>query len=263
MSLINEALRKARKEAAERDAEQRGVTYRPPRAHLPAERSLVPALVGVAFGALIAAAAFFFFMPRPSSETATEAGSTPLASEAATAASDPEGADVADTQEAPKTSEPSPTELVPAEPVPSKADPAEPDPADPVPTEPAQTVPAQTETAQTGPDESPALSEPTPKAAEAPEPEPLPGARIAEARRVQPPEQVGQVGEQTYVLEAEIGGVSLRLDFIVWAPANPFAQINGRQVAVGQTVDGFLVRSITRDEVTLEGDDGPIRLRVR
>jgi hypothetical protein len=84
-----------------------------------------------------------------------------------------------------------------------------------------------------------------------------------ESKRIRPPEQVGKIDDEVYVLEAEKDGVSLRLDFIVWAPPNPFAQINGRQVSIGQTVDGFLVRAIEREAVTLEGDDGPFRLRVR
>ena len=54
----------------------------------------------------------------------------------------------------------------------------------------------------------------------------------------------------------------LLLDFIVWSDA-PFAQINGRQVGVGQQVDGFLVTAITRDSVLLESPSRRLVLKVR
>ncbi len=79
---------------------------------------------------------------------------------------------------------------------------------------------------------------------------------------IQPPAKLGQVSADTFVLEADVEGKHLLLDFIVWSSA-PFAQINGRQVAVGQQVDGFLVTAIERDQVFLESPTRHIVLKVR
>ena len=243
MSLINEALRKARKDAAEQDAEVRGVTYRPPRAHLPTERSWLPALAGVALGAVIAAAAFLFLMPRGASEP----HATPASSESPVEASEPatELAPVPERDLEPAAApEPLPAPESDLEPAPrTQAEPKrEPDPP-----------PTKVQAAEPALPQKPSLAEPQ-TADQQTESTP---------RRVEPPTRVGQVDEAVYVLEAEVDGISLRLDFIVWAPPNPFAQINGRQVSVGQTVDGLIVRAIERDAVTLEGEDGPFKLRVR
>ena len=84
----------------------------------------------------------------------------------------------------------------------------------------------------------------------------------APPKLITPPAQQGQVAADTFVLEAEADGVRLRLDFIVWSDA-PFAQINGRQVGVGQQVDGFLVVAISRESVQLESPTRRLTLRVR
>lgn len=241
MSLINEALRKARKEAAEKDAAARGTTYRPPRSHLPRRSSWLPALVGgVVLGSLVAAGAFFVLS---SSET-RDAAPRAEPSQKPTVAS---GSELSAETQLPNRS---PNPPVGSEPPSPSATTARPNPT--VTSEPAKaTVPA----------EPPPPNQPPNPTVISSEPPNAPAA--AETRRVQSPERTGEAGDRVYVLEAEIDGVPLRLDFIVWAPSSPFAQINGVQVSVGQLVDGFLVRSITREEVTLEGDAGAFRLRVR
>lgn len=84
----------------------------------------------------------------------------------------------------------------------------------------------------------------------------------AAPKMIAPPPQSGQVADDTYVLEASVDGKELRLDFIVWSE-QPFAQINGRQVGIGQQVEGFLVTAITRDRVTLETPTRRLMLKVR
>ncbi|MDA8017583.1 MAG: hypothetical protein MPN21_09055 [Thermoanaerobaculia bacterium] len=276
MSLINEALRKARKEAAERDAQDRGVTYRPPRAHLPAERSWLPALAGVVLGALLAAGAFFFTMRGDASRvTGTPAAAAPGIETSSAPQPLPETAAAPETRPAAApTPEPRPDDV--REPAPAddrvpRATEARPESeqesrslqesiASASTTSPTSASPQPPPaTPEERPPQLPARTPPSQPEGAASEPAPA----TAQARRVQPPTQVGQVEEAIYVLEAEVDGIALRLDFIVWSPTRPFAQINGRQVSVGQTVDGFLVRAILREEVTLEGEDGTFRLRVR
>ena len=81
---------------------------------------------------------------------------------------------------------------------------------------------------------------------------------------IEPPEQVGRQGESNvFVLEAKLGDLDLVLDFIVWSEAAPFAQINGQQVEVGQVVEGLMVESIEREQVSLRGLDGSVILRIR
>lgn len=263
MSLINDALRKARKEAAERDADERGVTYRPPRAHLPTERSWLPALAGVVLGAVLAAAAFWLLIPRSSTDEASTPPPTETRSEAAVSPPEPPPAEPATTSEpaaVPPASAPRPSEPPPSEPPPSKPPGAgevteEETPEVPI----VETIEPAEDATPGEPTEEPP-EEPTEEPAEGPTAAPTPGTE--DVQRVKAPEQVGQVDEATYVLEATVDGVALRLDFIVWG-ASPFAQINGRQVSVGQSVEGFLVRDITREEVTLEGAGGPFTLRIR
>lgn len=263
MSLINEALRKARKEAAERDAEERGVSYRPPRAHLPAERSWLPALAGVALGAVLAAAAFFFLMPRGATDEASEPAQAPTVAEAAV----PPKPTAPPMPAAPAATTPDPDPTVPTEPEPVAETPPEPAPAATAATAAASEPPAvatdtEPETRETPPVESVEPAEDALPKTQTEEPSPAPATRDDEVQRVRAPDQVGQVDEAEYVLEATVDGVALRLDFIVWG-ANPFAQINGRQVSVGQSVEGFLVRDIAREKVILEGESGPFTLHIR
>jgi hypothetical protein len=82
-------------------------------------------------------------------------------------------------------------------------------------------------------------------------------------RMIQVPAQKGQIEPGTFVLEATVDGVRLELDFIVWSKEKPFAQINGRQVEVGQQVEGYLVIAIERHQVTLQSPSRTLNLRVR
>lgn len=88
-------------------------------------------------------------------------------------------------------------------------------------------------------------------------PSPSPSPKL-----ITPPERTGQVAEDTFVLEAQIDDQRFQLDFIVWSDS-PFAQINGRQVGVGQQVDGFVVTAIERDQVQLETPTRRIVIRIR
>jgi hypothetical protein len=66
-----------------------------------------------------------------------------------------------------------------------------------------------------------------------------------------------------FVLEADLGYARLSLGYVIDRPDDPFAEVNGREVHVGSTVDGFVVESITRLEVRLRDARGAVVLRVR
>jgi len=70
-------------------------------------------------------------------------------------------------------------------------------------------------------------------------------------------------GARRYVGEARLGGTRLRLDFIVYRRRAPFAEINGLDVHVGESVEGYTVVAIAPEEVTLEGPAGRVVLAVR
>lgn len=263
MSLIHDALRKARKEAAERDAEERGSTYVPPRAHRPeSSPSWIPGLVvGLVVG--IGVAFLLFLALRAPVAGPTDEPAAAASEERATEpVVEPESLDVAPAP-APPPIQPDDVESVDPETSPRGAESPPVSPADDG---------TEGESEEEAEDETPVEREANDAADADVNPAPdLPDARPTELepdapRLVEPPETVGPVGapeDRTFVLEAEVDGVRLELDFIVWSTREPFAQVNRRQVTVGQTVDGFVVRRIERERVVLEGEGGLVTIRVR
>ena len=81
-----------------------------------------------------------------------------------------------------------------------------------------------------------------------------PGSTVSAAKPGDPREFVGV---------ATIGDVTLTLGYLVYRPTNPFVQINGIDVRVGSIIEGFVVDEITRDQVILHNDEGPVVIRVR
>jgi hypothetical protein len=73
----------------------------------------------------------------------------------------------------------------------------------------------------------------------------------------------GQDQERVFIVEADLGYAFLSLDFIVFRSEDPFAEINGTEVHEGSWLDGFTVEEIERDRVLLRDARGPLVLRVR
>ena len=69
-------------------------------------------------------------------------------------------------------------------------------------------------------------------------------------------------GNRVFVMEGNIGGVTLSLGYIVARTTNPFAEINGTDVWIGSEIEGFVVEAIEADRVVLRDDNGPLILRV-
>jgi hypothetical protein len=68
--------------------------------------------------------------------------------------------------------------------------------------------------------------------------------------------------ESSFVIDANLGYAKLHLDYIVYRPGSPFARINGAEVMVGSVLDGFTVEEITDDLVKLRDKHGVVILRV-
>ncbi len=257
MSLINEALRKARADAAEREGRRYGV----PRALvLPPKRSqrgvrtalLAAAVVAAAVGG--AAIAWWALGSRH----------TPVRAEAG---------GVAGTGQAPHVA-PSPT---PGGQVPARA-------AAPTATAAATPAPAAATPLVGGSEGAPASS-PVPTAAPpqgflqpvrgvsapAAQSPPVPAAETAEhapdsslpTEVREAPRSGGAERERSFVIDADLGHVKLHLDYVVYRPGSPFASINGGQVVIGSVIEGLTVEEIGPDFVRLRDHHGALVLRVR
>lgn len=315
MSLIHEALQKARDEAAEQDARQRSKRSAGGRAAAKSSRLGVGLLLGVALGALVAVATVRLLW-RPAGESSTPTAehrgqvaessvtameavanpSTSTAERAATPGPQIPGIQTPDIPE-PKTQDSRIQR-------PETQDPGVQDPGildstrqglrDRPPADRTATdgsVLGSPSTAS-GTEPSPAQEGTRRQTVDKPASAPAPGPTRIEPRPaggqddmqpstttddppseasdptlprlIQPPESVGRQGKtNVFVLEADLGDTRVVLDFIVWSASSPFAQINGKQVEVGQLVSGLLVEKIERDRVTLRSVDGRIVLRVR
>ncbi len=76
------------------------------------------------------------------------------------------------------------------------------------------------------------------------------------------PQPQTTLAEGKFVGEAQIGEVTLTLDYLVYRKENPFAQINGRDVRVGAVIEDYVVETITENSVVLSQGDTKIVLRV-
>ena len=213
MSLINEALRKARQAASEHDSKQAEGPFQPARAY-PSRRSgrrsglLAMALIAVAAGVVGASAVWWYVGGRETASTETtvvEAPSIDAAAPPATPAGIPTPVD----DRATATSH----EVPPQQ----------------------ESVPAEVE--QTVIESAPAV------------------AAAEEA-------VIDSDGNRVFVMEAEIGGVTLSLGYIVARSSNPFAEINGTEVWIDSEIEGFVVEAIEADRVILRDDKGLLILRV-
>jgi hypothetical protein len=69
-------------------------------------------------------------------------------------------------------------------------------------------------------------------------------------------------GTRVFVMDAELGYASLSLGYIVFRSVRPFAEINGVDIYEGSEIEGFKVEKIEVDRVVLRDSRGPLELRV-
>lgn len=243
MSLINDALRRARQESPEVDPNdpQHFGYLSPPR------RRISWLGLGLALGAVMALAAVFVGVGTTMWWLSSDEDQPALAE---TPPESPTGFKPAETTVVLETpvSEEVPS-LVPVPPPPEARI------STPVPTpeEPLAT----------------AVSPELERNADTPEPEPTEpsGGRPDETSEQTPgPAHTSESvsgGERSFVAEADVGYARLILDFIVYRSTNPFAEINGIEVHEGSLIEGFVVESIEQTRVVLRDDRGPLILRTK
>jgi hypothetical protein len=224
MSLINDALKNARKKADQpRQSPVDGLALRPPEPAQPTSRNawLIPGAIGLAF-ALVAIAAAGFYLSRNSSNTGPSPEKLTVNARELAPATPSAAAANGSTVQAEPGSAPAPI-----------SPPAKEPPATAVtrtvvgvaPAAPAPAMPAATVAPSPAPN---AITQPAPAAISAPAPQPEP----------------------------------LRLQAIVYHPTRPSALISGKTVFVGERVQGMKVTGITKDSATVADNRNVLVLKL-
>lgn len=243
MSLIDEALRRARQEAARQDAARRDERYRhvpvlPPTAARKRSPSVSPVLIGAIVAACVVAGIVIGMMlGRDRGEEEKAAAITPAAPlETAPLVETPRPAIVVE-----ETPQPAPTPEAPT-PTPVPTPTPERRPEEP----PRQEVPI----AEAEPVDPAPVLDATPAPVPTPEPTPAAPAPAQEIR--------------TYVREVPLpDGGSLRLNGIAFSSSKPVALINDRVLSEGESYQGFLVTDIQAGMVELQGNGMTVRVSLK
>jgi hypothetical protein len=259
MSLVSEALRKAREESMAGGAHPRGVVFRTTvvlGAHGP-RIGLGWLLGGAALAAAVAGGGVAWWLlpgrgistpvPVAASVTASTAATGPAAHPAAPAAANANPP----VRERPAVFGPPAAAETPA----VRA--AAPGPASAPGDDAAAAPPPAPGAAQ--PSRPPALAErqapPVAPAQEHPKPAP-------DAARQLPTTAAAGARERTFGLDADLGYAKLHLDYIVYRSKNPFAGINGQQIMIGSIIEGFTVEEIGPDSIRLHDSRGDVILQI-
>ncbi|HTG32387.1 MAG TPA: hypothetical protein VLB76_05610 [Thermoanaerobaculia bacterium] len=250
MSLISDALKRARQEAARQDSLRQGVPYAMGVADPPVRRTpWISLLAGLGAGCILAAAVFalaFFAGWGPSRKPAVETRTAEIP--AAAAPQSPSAAPVA----APVV-EPAALPIAPPQEKTAPAPPPKPVPEPPRVIEERRPTPQIEVTPpvvrRPPPETVPAAPAPAPAPTtevERPAPAPVPAA---------PAENSGSLVEgQVYTGEVPVpGGGSLKLNGIVFSQDHPIAVLDGRVMGPGESVQGFTVVAIESGRVKLQG----------
>ncbi len=272
MSLINEALKRARQESRRREALAKGLPLAPPPPRSVSHRSwLVAAVVAMALALLVSLVtiARLATEDHPSSTGAGTAVLDPLEglSRSAESAPNPSPARPIEESEATASLPDSPgsaAEIVAPvagskTPPPGSAN-RQPDskqesnpPAESLDSRP---VPLPVENGPVAPSPSPTEVAPPP----------MQGVSLAaEPRGTRPESSVGDSSSQPRVfIETAIlaNGDELALGGIAWSETGPYALLDERVVGLGETIHGYMVTRIAPQEVELEGSDGAILIRL-
>lgn len=247
MSLISEALRKARQQAAEQGDADQGVAYpqisilRPRGARL-GTGLVLGAVIALAAALAGAAVVWWALGLREEPEVMTQRGVVEVTPQEEVDGAASSGAPVRDEIDVPSTA---PLEM------------SQMDAAVDAPAETAHPLPTPRPSAdQTAADRTIVFgsrSEPAPVQDDD-------GSDTAEGTTS--PAHAGSPARQgVYLIEADLGHITLTLDFIAFRPDDPFAEINGLEVHVGSRIEGFTVERIERKQVHLRDEEGSLILR--
>jgi len=248
LSLVSEALKKAEREAAARDARDKGQPA-PFEAPLQPYRNRRRATGGGARGWLFAALGgaatigLLAVLWWSRQQAAPVEEKTLAASDPVPASQQPQASAAPSSPTAPATVGFDAAAFAPAAAPPSAGEPA----ATPLPT------PALAKTTSTAPRPLPSASEPAP-----------PKSTAAVATRSAPAAESTVIAPGDYLRRVDFpDGSKLELGGIVYSETSPFAYLNGRLVGVGEFVEGRRIDRIERDRVHLSGDAGAITLRLK
>lgn len=234
MSLIIEALKRARDDAVRRQAASKGLPLAPVPRLNGRSRWLTLALIPLA-GALVICVLLLFDLysqmpPTSPPERASVSTLSETQEVASEASAPPDSAEVSGNSQ---------TESIPQ-----------------------TTAPAVSS--------SPPLAEPPPAATPANSAVPLPDAlpdRISDpAVREAPstPDPIPSQGAREFVGQAQLkDGQLVDLEGIAWSELEPFALLNGQVVGVGEFVRSYRVIEIRQDQIVLEEGDDRILLRLK
>jgi hypothetical protein len=263
MSLISDALKKARQEAARQDSLRPGLPYAVGAVEArPARDPWISLLAGLGAGCLLAAAIFalaFFSGWGPFHKPAAQ-------TQVAAAAPAPQPVTAAPSQPAIPAPPPQPVAVVEAPaPKPAPAPPKQREPEAvrpaPQPQTPSPAVIVSRPAPEPAPAPAPAVTAPAPQPmAEAPAPVPVQAAPAPAAPQKSAPEG-GLTEGTTYTGELPVpGGGSVKLNGIVYSPDHPIAVLDGRVMGPGENVQGFTVVAIESGRVKLQGHGATVYL---
>lgn len=243
MSLINEALKRARQESRRREALAKGLPLAPPPPRAVSHRSwLVAAVVAMALALLVS----LVTIARLATEDHTSSTG------AGTAILDPMAGLSRSAESAPTPSPAPPIEE-------SEATASAPD-------SPGSTAEIVAPLAGSEiPPPGSANRQPDSKQESNPSAESLDSRRAPEPRGTRPESSLGDSSSQPRVfIETAIlpNGEELALGGIAWSETDPYALLDERVVGLGETILGYMVTRIAPQEVELEGRDGAILIRL-
>jgi hypothetical protein len=242
MSLIDEALRRARQQAASQDAARRDEQYRqvpvlPPMASRKRSPSVSPVLVAIAVAVcIVAGIAIGVLLGRDRSEERIA------------------DAPMAPVESAPPEETPRPEILVEETPEPTPV-PATPTPVPtPTPERQPEKPPQELPVESAEPVNPPPVLDATPTPAPIPTPEPEPTAPA--------PAPAPEI--RTYVREVPLpDGGTLRLNGIAFSSDKPVALIDDRVLGEGESYQGFLITDIQTGVVELQGNGMTVRVSLK
>ena len=262
MSLISDALKKARQEAARQDSLRQTLPYAVGAADPPEQRNqYMPLLAGLGAGCVLAALVFGIVYLggwgpfARSQKGAVQVAETPSPVATPRTASSAEPAPVPPVIE--ERSEPAPPTPTPTPASPATVRDVQPKPA------PVQTVPPVAETPAPRAEPSPvpaAEARLAPPPTSTPAPSPVPTVAVPT-----PAASTGGLEDgKSYVNEVPIpGGGVVKLNGIAYSLDHPIAVFDGRVVAPGEVVQGFTVLEIQADHVTLQGHGAKVSVSLK
>jgi hypothetical protein len=249
MSLISDALKKARQEAARQDALRQSTPYAVGAADPPARNPWLPLLAGLGAGCGLALVLFV---------VAWIACWGPFARTAPPRVAEVQVPAVQPVQPAPAvTIEEQPPSVAPPE-VPQAAIPeitAAPPPLQPEPDRP-QPAPVQAP--------APSSIQVTPSSPPPQQPAPEPQPAPAEPASTPVQEEPAEAAAPSYVREVPVpGGGTLTLNGIAYSPDRPIAVVDGNVVGPGEVVQGFTVVEIQANRLKLQRDGATVYVSLK